>query len=313
MVTKPLLDRTPAPPAEVSGPAPAAYLARPAAPGVPALERHLPSPSFEWALNPYVGCELACTYCCARVDGNFDLRILGREDLPGRLERDLRMLVAPGHRIALGTATDPYQPFEREREITRHCLRVLARHEGLRLSITTKSDLVLRDLDLLRVIALRSALHVNVTVTTLDRRMAAALEPRAPAPNRRLRAVRTLSAEGIETGVLLMPVLPGLTDGPGALEAVAEAASCAGARFLGHRLLFLREPVRSLWFRRLRERWPALRARYRVWYADEAHGDPALVAALDRRVARARRRHGLADGPTDRAAADPQLVLPFIG
>ena len=275
---------------------------------------------FEWTLNPYRGCEIGCGYCYARYTHgylglddprDFERRIFGKEDLPRLLARDLERRVAPGQRIALGTATDPYQPFEREKEITRGCLRVFARHEGLRISVATKSDLVLRDLDLLRVVARRSSLHVNLTVTTVDRRLARALEPGAPTPARRLQAVRALAAEGIETGVFLMPVLPGLTDGPGMIEETASLAAAAGARFLCHQVVFLREPTRTFWVDFLRDRWPALAPRYERWFAGGAHADEDLRTAVDRRVARARRRCGLAEGPSDRAPADPQLTLGF--
>ena len=299
----------------------AVYAPMPASPTGGALSRfqgeHLP---FEWSLNPYRGCEFACGYCYARYTHgflglddplDFERRIFGKEDLPRRLVDDLDTKVAPGQRIAIGTATDPYQPFEREKEITRGCLRVLARRSGLRLSITTKSDLVLRDLDLLRVIAGRSSLHVNVTITTLDRRLASFLEPRAPTPTRRLAAVRALAAEGIETGVFLMPVLPGLTDGARAIEDVASAAASAGARYLCHQVLFLREPTRSFWLARLRGRWPALAARHRRWFAAGTNASGDLREAVARRVVRARRRAGLADGPADRAPPEPQLALPF--
>jgi DNA repair photolyase len=279
--------------------------------------QHLP---FEWTLNPYRGCEIGCGYCYARYTHgflglddplDFERRVFGKEDLPRLLARDLERRVSPGQRIAVGTATDPYQPVEREREITRGCLRVFARHRGLRISVTTKSDLVLRDLDLLRVIAQRSSLHVNLTVTTVDRRLARVLEPRAPTPPRRLAALRALAAEGIETGVFLMPVLPGLTDGPGMIEAVAAAAAAAGARYLCHQVVFLREPTRSHWLGILRERWPALAPRYARWFAAGAYAEEDLRAVVARRASRARGRHRLASGPTDREPADPQLALPF--
>jgi DNA repair photolyase len=285
------------------------------------FDRAKPLP-FEWTLNPYRGCEIACGYCYARYTHgflglddplDFERRIFGKEDLPRLLARDLERRVAPGQRIAVGTATDPWQPVEREKEITRGCLRVFARHRGLRLSFTTKSDLVLRDLDLLRVVARRSSLHVNLTVTTLDRRLARALEPRAPTPPRRLQAVRALAAEGIETGVFLMPVLPGLTDGPGMIEDLAAAAAAAGARYLCHQVVFLREPTRTFWRDQLRARWPALVPRYARWFAGGAYAGEDLREAVARRVARARRRHGLAGGPSDRAPADPQLSLAFMG
>jgi DNA repair photolyase len=277
---------------------------------------------FEWSLNPYRGCEFACGYCYARYTHaflglddprDFERRIFWKEDLPRLLSHDLQRRVRPGQRIALGTATDPYQPAERQQEITRGCLRVFARHQGLRLSITTKSDLVTRDLDLLRVIAGRSSLHVNLSLTTLDRRMARTLEPRAPTPERRLAALRALAAEGIETGVFLMPVLPGLTDGTGDFEALARAARSAGARYLCHQVVFLREPTRRVWMDLLRERFPALVARYERWFSGGAYAEEDLRAAVARRVARARRAAGLADGPTDRAPADPQLTFDYRG
>ncbi len=273
---------------------------------------------FEWTLNPYRGCEIGCGYCYARYTHgylglddprDFERRLFWKEDLPRLLARDLEKRVYPGQRIAVGTATDPYQPLERAKEITRGCLRVFARREGLRLSITTKSDLVVRDLDLLRVVAARNSLHVNFSVTTLDRRLARALEPVAPTPQRRLQALRTLSAEGIETGLFLMPVLPGLTDGPGALEEVAREAARAGARFLVHQCAFLREPARSFWFERLRDQWPALLPRYRRWFASGCYAEEDLRRRLARRVARIRRATGLADAPSDPAPADPQLTL----
>jgi len=275
---------------------------------------------FEWTLNPYRGCEFACGYCYARYTHgylgledprDFERRIFHKEGLPRALARDLDHRVAKGHRIAIGTATDPYQPAERRLGVTRDCLRVMARGSGLRVSITTKSDLVERDLDLLRVLASRGSLHVNFSVTTMDRRLARVLEPRAPSPERRLRALRTLAADGIETGVFLMPVLPGLTDGPGALEEVASEAAAAGARYVVHQVVFLREPTRSFWMGLLREKYPALVARYGRWFAGGAHIDDALRAGVARRVARVRRRLRLADGPSDRAPPDPQLTLGF--
>lgn len=319
--------------AAVPGPAPdpgatrPSYEVLPPAPGGGALSRCSPCGDgrrlpFEWTLNPFRGCEFACGYCYARYTHrylgmedprDFERRILVKEGLPRLLERDLAERVAPGHRIALGTATDPYQPAERSAEATRGCLRVFARHAGLRLSITTKSDLVLRDLDLLRVIARRSSLHVNVTVTTLDRRLARGIEPGAPTPARRLAAVRALAAEGIESGVFLMPVLPGLTDDRRAVRELCRAAAASGARYLCHQVVFLREPTRSVWMGVLRARFPALLSRYERWFGRGGTCDEEIRRAVARRVSRARSDAGLADGPTDRAPADPQLTLAFAG
>ncbi len=288
---------------------------------------HLP---FEWTLNPYRGCEFGCKYCYARYTHgylgledplDFERKVFVKEDLPRALARDLDRRVLPGHRIAVGTATDPYQPAERVHGVTRACLEVAARRRGLRLSITTRSDLVLRDLDLLRVIAARSSLHVSLSVTTLDRALAGALEPKAASPMRRLQALRALRAEGIEAGVFLMPVLPGLTDGPGrtdetgrvlekgALEAVIDAAADAGAAYLVHQVVFLREPARSFWTDYLRREHPGLVVRYARWFARGASADPDLREAVARRVARARRRRRLASAPRDTGPPDPQLTL----
>jgi len=280
---------------------------------------------FEWTLNPYRGCAFACGYCYARAThwylgfddpAEFERRIFWKEDIARSLARDLERRVSPGQRIAMGTATDPYQPLERRKEITRSCLRVFARRaaagdRGLRLSITTKSDLVLRDLDLLRVLAAQGSVHVNLSLSTLDPDLARALEPAAPSPQRRLMTLHALAAEGIEAGVFLMPVIPGLTDGPGEIRSVAAKTAENGGRYLVHQCLFLREPVRSHWMARLREIRPALVARHEEWYRGRAHASLDYRRALARRVARARRAAGLADGPSDRAPADPQMTLPL--
>jgi len=315
-----------APPERAAGPAPppergVTVAAIAPAPTGSALSRYDPRGGrlpFEWSLNPYRGCEIGCGYCYARYThrylghddpADFERRIYAKEDLPRLLARDLERRVARGQRIAVGTVTDPYQPAERTREITRACLRVFARHAGLRISITTKSDLVLRDLDLLRVLAKRGSLHVNLSLTTVDRRLARALEPRAATPGRRLAAIRALAAEGIEAGVFLMPVLPGLTDDPASLDALGRSAAAAGARYLCHQVVFQSEPTKSHWREFLRARFPALAPRYDAWFARGAYAEDDLREAIARRVARVRRVHRLADAPADTAPADPQLTL----
>src|SRR6266850_5424885 len=177
---------------------------------------------FDWTINPYRGCEFGCRYCYARYTHEFmgledthlfETQIFAKTGAPEALERDLR----PGRRIrggiAIGTATDPYQPAERKFLVTRRLLEVFARREGLNLSITTKSDLVTRDLDLLVEIAKKNRVAVNLSITTVNRRLARLLEPRAPRPLLRFEAVRALSRAGIATGVLIMPIIPGITDG----------------------------------------------------------------------------------------------------
>ena len=168
------------------------------------LNRTKPNMPFQWTINPYRGCEFGCHYCYARYthefmgmeDGrDFESKIYAKAAAPEILRRELRKLDrADG--IALGTATDPYQPAERRFARTRAILEVFAEQKGRHLSITTKSDLVTRDVDLLREIARRNVLSVNMTVTTLNRRLARLMEPRAPRPDLRLAAVRTTHRSG---------------------------------------------------------------------------------------------------------------------
>src|SRR5271169_5726658 len=169
---------------------------------------------FEWTINPYRGCEFACKYCYARytheymeIDGGeFERKIFVKQDVGTVLARDVERKYsyeskASGYtlaeHIAIGTATDPYQPAEREYGVTRACLEELAKREGLSISIITKSDQIVRDIDILKVIAAKSALSLNLTVTTLKPRLARLLEPRAPRPDLRVAAVRQLREAGL--------------------------------------------------------------------------------------------------------------------
>src|ERR1022692_4548562 len=207
--------------------------------GIPArsiLNRTRPGMPFQWTINPYRGCEFGCKYCYARythefmemAPEDFEDKIYAKSAAAHLLRQELGR-VGRQDSIAIGTATDPYQPAERRFGRTRGILEVFARDRGRRLSITTKSDLVTRDLDLLREIARGNVLAVNITITTLDEKLARALEPRAPRPELRLRAVRRLSEAGICVGVFPNPIMPGLTDGDRALDRLARASRDAGA------------------------------------------------------------------------------------
>ncbi|HEV2247916.1 MAG TPA: radical SAM protein, partial [Terriglobia bacterium] len=203
---------------------------------------------FAWTLNPYRGCEFGCKYCYARYthefmelhDGlEFERKIFAKLGSPDLLRAELRRARDGGQPIALGTATDPYQPAEKQFEVTRSMLKVFGEFEGLDFSITTKSTLILRDLDLLAPLARRHHLSVHITITTVDSRLARLLEPKAPPPLKRLKAVRQLASAGIRTGVNAAPVIPGLTDSPAQLESLARAASEHGAQSLFGNVLFL--------------------------------------------------------------------------
>src|SRR5271157_1793832 len=180
--------------------------------------------------------------------GDFERKIFVKQDAAALLARDISRKYSyeskasgftQAEHIAIGTATDPYQPAEKEYGVTRACLEELARREGLSVSLITKSNQIVRDIDILKVIAAKSALTLNITVTTLKPRLARLLEPRAPRPDLRLAAMKELREVGLHVGVTASPLLPGLTDGEGELERVAEAAKAAGAEWFFSNVLFL--------------------------------------------------------------------------
>src|SRR5215469_9324937 len=174
---------------------------------------------FTWTINPYRGCEFACKYCYARYTHEFEQKIYAKQHAAELLRQELGK-VKPREDIALGTATDPYQPIEKKLEITRAILEELARHSGLEIGIVTKSAMVVRDIDVLREIARHNRVSVSFTVTTTDIELARLLEPRAPRPDLRLEALLKLREAGIRAGVICAPVLPGITDAPKQLDAV---------------------------------------------------------------------------------------------
>ena len=190
---------------------------------------------FTWTINPYRGCEFGCRYCYARYTHEFmemrdslefEQKIYVKQHAGNLLRHELHK-VKQDESIALGTATDPYQPAERHYEVTRGILQEFSRHRGFELGIVTKSNLVVRDLDQLIEISKHNKLSVHVTITTLNPDLARILEPRAPRPDLRLDGVRTLSAAGVRVGLSCSPVIPGITDSPRNLEARTRAAEVA--------------------------------------------------------------------------------------
>jgi DNA repair photolyase len=272
---------------------------------------------FRWTINPYRGCEFGCQYCYARytheymdLDGaDFERKIFVKENAGPLAARDLSSLAARSEPIAIGTATDPYQPAEREFGATRAILEQMAKLEGLAVSITTKSNLVLRDLDLLLRIASHSNIHVNLTVTTHRARLARLLEPRAPRPDLRLAAVRALRDAGISAGVFVMPVLPGLTDREEDLDVLARAARDAGAA----RVLFLMPSASEQFLPFLEKKFPRLAGQYRQWYEHASDAPESYRREISQRVAALRTKYGLAAALPARDASapgrSPQLAL----
>ncbi|MGA8866594.1 MAG: radical SAM protein [Candidatus Sulfotelmatobacter sp.] len=256
---------------------------------------------FTWTINPYRGCEFGCKYCYARYthefmemrDGaDFEQKIYVKQHAADLLRQELRQ-VKLGEAIALGTATDPYQPAERRYEITRAILEEFARHRGFELGIVTKSNLMLRDVELLGEVARNNQLSVNITITTLDVELARILEPRAPRPDLRLDAVRTLASAGLTVGVSCSPVLPGITDSPKGLEAVVQAAAAAGARHLWAGPLFLKPCSAAVFLPFLSAQFPHLVENYRRRYQDRAFLPPAYGKRLAQLIASLRQRYGI--------------------
>jgi len=269
---------------------------------------------FEWTINPYRGCEFACKYCYARytheymeLDGSeFEKKIYVKKDAAPLLAHDISRKYSyasersggekPDH-IAIGTATDPYQPAEREHGVTRACLEELAKREGLSVSIITKSNQIVRDIDVLSKIAARTSLQIDITVTTMRARLARLLEPRAPRPDLRLAAVKELREAGLAVGVSASPLVPGITDGEGELEAVAAAAKEAGAQWFFSGVLFLMPSSAKQFLPFVREKFPRLAKQYEQWYAKNGYAPEEYRRKASERVARIREKYGFGSRP----------------
>ncbi|HTE89022.1 MAG TPA: radical SAM protein [Terriglobales bacterium] len=256
---------------------------------------------FAWTINPYRGCEFACKYCYARYthefmelrDGvDFERKIYVKQHAAELLRQELRR-VKPGEEIAIGTATDPYQPIERRLEVTRAILEELSHHAGLELGIVTKSNLVLRDIDLLQRIAENNQIFVNVTITTLDVDLARILEPRAPRPDLRMETVRKLNLERVNAGVICAPVVPGITDSPRDLEALVRATAEAGGKYFYANPLFLKPCSAAVFLPFLEKEFPHLVDSYQQRYKDRAFLPKAYGQRLSQLMARLRQKHGL--------------------
>ncbi len=276
-----------------------------------------PRMPFTWTVNPYRGCEFACKYCYARYTHEFmeirdsvefERQIYIKQAVspeardieqakPGAhmrdlLRRDLKK-VKPGEEIAIGTATDPYQPAERRYEVTRALLEEFAQHSGFEIGIVTKSDLIVRDLDVLRRVAKNNRLFVNLTITTLDSDMAHILEPRAPRPDLRLKALQTLNVSGIDAGVICAPVLPGITDSPKDLEELVRSTSRAGGKYIFANPLFLKPCSASVFMPFLEEHFPQLVTEYKRRFESKSFVSAAYRRRISDLMAKLRSKYGI--------------------
>ena len=271
-----------------------------------------------FTINPYRGCEFGCTYCYARythefmqLEGDqFDKKIFVKLEAAKVLLRSFDQHKVGTRPIAIGTVTDPYQPAESRYRITRGLLEVFSQMKGLRLSVTTKSALVQRDIPLLVKVAAKNHLQVNLSLISLNADLIRWLEPKASTPQARLRALRALRQAGIEAGIFVMPILPGLTDAVPDLEAVVKAARQHGASYLGANVLFLRDASRKAFYEFLKRRYPGLYPRYRRLYGRRSYAESSYRHQISVRMRTLRKRYGFETRPTQaHSETDRQMDL----
>jgi DNA repair photolyase len=247
---------------------------------------------FSWTINPYRGCTHACVYCFARVTHtyldmgagrDFETRIVVKVNAPEVLRRELASRRWKGEPIAMGTATDPYQRAEGRYRLMPGIIEALTEFRNP-FSILTKGTLILRDLDLLARAARETEVSTAFSVGTLDEEAWRRTEPGTPHPRARLEAVAALNRAGVPCGVLVAPVLPGITDDPGMLRDVVRAAVDAGATHVSPILLHLRPVVREEYLKWLAATYPDLLPRYEEMYAASPYASPAARRGLARLV-----------------------------
>jgi DNA repair photolyase len=273
---------------------------------------------FKWSLNPYAGCVHACVYCYARshyaLAGHgepgreFERRILVKTNFAEVLRRELGRPRWSYATVALGTVTDCYQPAEGRYRLTRSALQAL-RDVANPVGLVTKSPLVLRDLDVLAPLARVAKVRIFFTITTVDLSLWRTLEPGTANPFKRLEVMRRLNEAGVPAGVLLAPILPGITDSAASLQAVAEAAADHKAAFLGASTLRLAPVVKQEYFGWVNDAFPDLLQRYeRAYFGTNAPQE--YQRALDERVERIRARFGFAEDSMRKSALSPSDVQP---
>jgi len=271
--------------------------------------------SLAWSINPYRGCEFGCKYCYARYTHEFlepaqpseeptsedaiqpwaqafERRVYMKQNAAWLLAQELRR-IDPEDEIAIGTATDPYQPIERSACITRSLLEVFAQRSGYRIGLVTKSTLIERDVDLLRDVARRNTLVLHLTITTPDAKLARILEPRAPRPDLRLQTVQRLRAAGLTAGILCSPLLPGITDTAESIDRMAKLAAKTDASFFAAEPLFLKSCSLPTFRSFLSEHFPHLAQDYERRFASDAFATPQYRNQLAILVQRACRRYHL--------------------
>ncbi len=258
---------------------------------------------FGWSLNPYTGCEHRCAFCYVRAyelraDRPFDDRygrtVRVKANVAGVLRSELSRRSWRKETVVIGAATDPYQPAEGRYRLTRQCLQVL-RDFSNPAGMITRGPMIVRDIDVLSDLARRASLHITFSIPTIDDDIWRRTEPGTAHPKQRLPAIEKLVAAGIDVGVGMAPILPGLTDRSDRLEAVVKAARAAGATGLWAGMLHLRDGTREHFMSVLGRHWPELVPRYERAYRERAYLPAAFGEQTMKEVARLRAAHGVAD------------------
>ena len=259
---------------------------------------------FDWSLNPYVGCPHACRYCFARaynaryrdrdVGDAFDKNVEIKSNFVERLRVDLGR--NPQGSVAIGTATDPYQPIEGKYQLTRRCLEALVDHP-MPTSIVTKGPLVVRDIDVLQKLDEKTEVTVYFSVPCVDEEIVRKTEPGTAPPRQRLRALRMLREAGLDAAVLCMPVLPGISDSEQSLDAAARAASEAGATAFRHRPLKIDAEIQQYYYDFLATEFPVMVPRYAALYRGGAYPTKDYERELEERIRRVRARYEFRERP----------------
>lgn len=272
-----------------------------------------PRMPFDWTVNPYRGCAMGCRYCYAAYThefmgvaaSDFHSTVYVKQQDWQETARKLRTAARQGEPVALGTATDPYQPGETEWRVTRRFLELAAQFRGLELGITTKGAIILRDLDLLRRIKDSGRLSVHLSLISLRADLVRRLEPWAPPPQVRIDVLRRLCDAGLDPWLSIAPVLPGLTDAEADLDALLASARAAGVRHARYNVLFLRSPTREKYLEFLKTESPRLHEAHERAYAGRVflRGKyPERLRALFRKLAE---RHGFEGGAWSEAGPEP--------
>ncbi|MNS35561.1 Radical SAM superfamily protein [compost metagenome] len=281
---------------------------------------------FDWSINPYRGCAHGCSFCYARAfqsfigrgaEDEFQHHIVLKQNAPEALEGQLSRLAGKfGYdieamrrhigQVTIGTATDPYQPIEAKAQLTRECLKLLAKYR-ISTSITTRSPLVTRDLDILTQM---SDISVNISINSLDAELIRRIEPASPHPQMRLETVQKLAESGVHVGIFAAPVLPLLTDSEESLELLLSAAKNRGANFAMISLLRLSKDVKAWYMSTLRTHYPELVPSYAELYRQGHYADRQYIDSFKEMSGRLLRKYGLSGLPGGSGADDGSKLKP---